>query len=84
MDTTIRSSKDLGHALRRRRQKNSQTQAYIAKSSGTTQNAISRIESGNMGRTVSLIFKILVLLDLEIVIRTRKKGTSQDIENLFP
>ncbi len=84
MPTTIRSSKDLGHALRRTRLKASMTQSDVAKRNGTKQNAISRIESGDMGRTVNLIFKVLGLLDLEIVIRPRSKSSADDIENLFP
>lgn len=82
--TTIRSSQELGHALRRVRQEASKTQAHLASHSGAKQNAISKIEGGNMGRTVSLIFKVLALLDLEIVIRPRRKSSAEDIENLFP
>jgi HTH-type transcriptional regulator/antitoxin HipB len=82
--TTIRSSEDLGHALRRSRLDGSMTQSEIANKSGTKQNAVSRIEGGNMGRTVQLIFKVLALLDLEIIIRPRSKSSAEDIENLFP
>ena len=84
MHTTVRSSKELGHALRRKRLKASMTQSDVAKRNGTKQNAVSRIENGDMGRTVSLIFKVLTVLDLEIVIRPRSKSSAEDIETLFP
>jgi len=84
MSTIIRSSKDLGHALRRKRLKKSMTQSDVAKRNGAKQNAISRIESGDMGRTVGLVFKVLGLLDLELVIRPRTKSSAEDIESLFP
>lgn len=82
--TTIRSSKELGHALRQSRLNGTMTQSDIANRSGTKQNAISRIEGGHMGRTMNLLFKVLALLDLEIVIRPRSKSSTDDIESLFP
>jgi len=80
----IRSGDALGHSLRRIRLEQSLTQSDIAQRSGAKQNAISRIESGNFGRTTALIFKILAILDLEIVIRPRQKSSAEDIESLFP
>jgi len=82
--TTIRSSDQLGHAMSQWRLRASKTQSYVAGRSGTKQNSISRIEGGNMGRTVALLFRVLALLDLEIVIRPRRKSSAKDIENLFP
>jgi len=71
--TTIRSSKELGHALRQSRLNGTMTQSDIANRSGTKQNAISRIEGGHMGRTMNLLF-----------IRPRSKSSADDIESLFP
>ena len=80
----IRSGDALGHSLRRIRSEQSLTQSDIAQRSGVKQNAISRIEGGHLGRTTALIFKILAILDLEIVIRPRQKSSAEDIESLFP
>ena len=79
----IRSGDALGHSLRRIRSEQSLTQSEIAQRSGGKQNAISRIEGGHLGRTTALIFKILAILDLEIVIRKRQKSSAEDIESLF-
>jgi len=42
------------------------------------------IRSGDALGHSPLIFKILAILDLEIVIRPRQKSSAEDIESLFP
>jgi len=83
MKYTVRSVADLGHALRQFRLAKSMTQSDLAQASAAKQNAVSRIETGDAGRTLKLVFKLISLLDLEIEIRPRRKGSAQDIEDIF-
>ncbi|MCF6220913.1 MAG: helix-turn-helix domain-containing protein [Robiginitomaculum sp.] len=83
MKYIARSVADLGHALRQFRLAQDKTQSDVAQASATKQNAISRIETGEAGRTLKLVFKLICILDLEIEIRPRRKGSAQDIEDIF-
>lgn len=83
MNIVVRSPKDLGQALKRYRLNDNISQAELAESIQTHQMGISRIETGRLSRTLSLIFSILKILDLEIEIRPRRKGSAKDIEDMF-
>jgi len=58
-------------------------QVDIANDTRVKQNAVSRLESGQSGVVVDLLFRILARLDLEIEIKPRQKTASQDIANIF-
>lgn len=79
----IRSPKDLGHALEQNRLSKGMTQATLAKSIQKHQTNISRLETGDHNNTISMLFKILSILDLEVEIRPRQKSSAQDIEDMF-
>ena len=83
MQKTARSSNDLGHILKQYRLRDELTQTELAKKTQSHQRLISRIESGNQGRTLHLLFKILKVLDLEKEIRPRQKTTAKDIADMF-
>jgi len=83
MNFSVRSSKDLGHALKRARLEKNLKQVDIANDTRVKQNAVSRLESGQSGVVVDLLFRILARLDLEIEIKPRQKTASQDIANIF-
>ena len=83
MNIVVRSPKDLGQALKRYRLDREISQAELAESIQTHQMGVSRIETGRLSRTLSLIFSVLKVLDLEIEIRPRRKGSAKDIEDMF-
>ncbi|MGJ8563926.1 MAG: helix-turn-helix transcriptional regulator [Alphaproteobacteria bacterium] len=83
MSHIARSAKDLGHILRQIRNSKNLTQAELASKTQTHQRLISRLETGNPGNTLKLIFKIFSIFDLEIEIRPRQKSSAQDIEDMF-
>ena len=78
-----RSTRDMGRILSQYRQDNNLSQAELAKQLNIHQASISRLEGGETNRILDLVFKILSLLDLEIEVRPRKIGSSQDIEDMF-
>lgn len=83
MQKIARSAQDLGHILRQYRRKSEMSQTDLAQRTQTHQRLISRLETGNKGRTLDVIFDVMRALDLEIEIRPRRKGTAQDIEDIF-
>jgi len=78
-----RSADDLGHALRQIRLKHGLTQTQLAKTVGSHQRLISRLETGGFSKTIDLLFRLLSALDLEIEIRPRQKTSSHDIAEMF-
>ncbi len=83
MQKIARSAQDLGHILRQYRYKSEMSQTDLARRTQTHQRLISRLETGNKGRTLDVIFDVMRALDLEIEIRPRRKGSAQDIEDIF-
>lgn len=83
MQNVARSSQDLGHILRQYRKDKEMSQTELAEAMQTHQRMISRLETGNKGRTLDVIFDALRVLDLEIEIRPRRKGSAKDIEDMF-
>ncbi len=83
MDYLVRSEKQAGTVLRRQRRAQKLTQAQLADRAGVRQGTISLMESGAKGTRLSTIMDVLRVLDFEIVIRPRTKGSHQDIENMF-
>jgi HTH-type transcriptional regulator / antitoxin HipB len=70
----IRSTKQLGDAIKRFRKAEAYSQDDLAKSSGLRQAGISHLEAGAEGVRLGTFFKILAALDLEIVLRKREKA----------
>lgn len=66
-----------GELLREARRRNGISQAVLAARAGTTQSAISRIESGRVSPSVDTLWELLYLLgeDLELVAQNRDSGT---------
>lgn len=65
-----------GELLREARRRNGMSQAVLATRAGTTQSAISRIESGRVSPSVDTLWELLYLLgvDLELSIPDRDSG----------
>ncbi|CAN7609335.1 helix-turn-helix domain-containing protein [Phenylobacterium sp. LjRoot164] len=75
MDQVIRDERQLAAALRRERKRLSLTQSDLASSAQKRQATISNLEAG-AGGTLETLFSVLRALELELVVRPRKRGPS--------
>lgn len=83
MDQTARTAKQLGQALRRQRRALGMTQAELGAKTQRRQATISDLENGAGGTQIATLVDVLAALQLELLVRTRGKGASADIETLF-
>ncbi len=83
MDQIARSPKQLGAIIQRQRRKLALTQNGLGAKIKHRQATISRLEAGEPGIRLGTLLDILAALNLEIVVRTRTKGSAEDIEVLF-
>lgn len=83
MTDLARSPKHVGAALRRRRKSIGLTQSELAERAGIRQATVSLMESGTEGVKLSTVMDVLRVLDLEIVLQSRTKGSHADIEDMF-
>jgi HTH-type transcriptional regulator/antitoxin HipB len=83
MDTIIRTEKQLGAALRRRRKQANLTQEEMGARTQLRQATISKLEDGAPATRLSTLMAALAALDQELVIRKRTKGGSESLEGLF-
>jgi HTH-type transcriptional regulator / antitoxin HipB len=60
------SAKELGAALREARIARGETQRDLATRIGVTQSAVSKVEKGNAGASIGLIFQMLRALELPL------------------
>jgi HTH-type transcriptional regulator/antitoxin HipB len=74
-EVVVRDVDQLGAALMRFRRQEKWTQEQVGKKFCVKQAIISSVESGAPGTRLSTLFKVLAALDLEIVIRKRRKTT---------
>ena len=70
----IRTSAQLGPVLQGYRKARALTQAQVGQSIGERQSEISRLELDPSSASLARVFKLLAVLDLELVVRPR--GTS--------
>ncbi len=84
MDLIARTPKQLGDALRRFRRLRMLTQGDIGSRVGLRQATISSVENGEPGTQIRTLTEILKALDLELVLRDRRKAGDVDIQDLFP
>lgn len=83
MEKLVRSAKQLGVVLRRFRHEHGLTQAELAKRAGVRQSTVSQVETGLETVKLATVLDLLRVLDLEITIQPRSKGTLSDIEDMF-
>ena len=83
MKNFVRIPRDLGHAIRQARRGKNLTQADLATRSGVCQETISKVEAGRGGTKLDTILTLLAALDLELLVKTRSKGTASDFDNIF-
>jgi HTH-type transcriptional regulator/antitoxin HipB len=83
MKHLVRTSKNLGHAIREARKAKNLTQKELASMSGVWQETISKIENGSGGTKLETLFDLIAALDLEITVTERSKGASDGLEDIF-
>ena len=71
---TARNPDQLGNALLRYRKLEAWTQKKLGDRAGVKQGIISLVESGTHGTRLETLCKILAALDLEFMVRKRKKS----------
>ena len=82
MEQLVRSRKQMGAAIRRRRRILRLSQKDVGVKAFLRQATISALENGEPGIRMGTILDVITALDLEFVVRERSKA-AQDIENLF-
>lgn len=66
--------KELGAALRQARVARGETQAELAARINVTQSAVSKVETGQPGASIGLIFQMLKALDLPLTIGSKDEA----------
>lgn len=82
METIARTPLQLGNCIRERRRKLGWSQEQLASKIGVRQKTVSDLENSAATRLDTLL-RTLAALDLELVVRTRTKSSSADIEAIF-
>ena len=83
MEQVTRNTKQVGEALRRVRRKGKLSQRQLGEKVGVRQATISSIEGGEPGTQLRTLMDVLAALGLELVIRERGSGMTEDIEGMF-
>ena len=83
MSDLARNPKQIGNLIRRARKQRGLSQTQLGERTGLRQATISLIETGNPAATLETILTVLSVLDLELRIAPRSKGTAADIEDIF-
>ena len=78
-----RNEKQLGSILRRVRKQAGMTQSSLGSHIHLRQGTVSRLEAGAPAVQLRTLMAALSALDLELVIRKRSKGSSDEIADLF-
>ena len=81
MDPLARNEAQLAAALRRFRRKAQLTQRDLAERTGKRQATISNLEGGSA--TLDTLFAVIKALELELVVRPRRKDRDLDLGDLF-
>jgi HTH-type transcriptional regulator/antitoxin HipB len=83
MDTIVRTSRQLGSALRRARRRKGLSQGELASRAQLRQATVSELEGGKATSRLDTIVAVMLALDLEIVLRPRTSGVADDIGKLY-
>jgi HTH-type transcriptional regulator/antitoxin HipB len=78
MRTKTNSPVSLGHILRDARKQKGLSQTEAGKSVGIDQPTLSKIERGESNARLDTLFRLLAALDMEMIIRPRKKSFDGD------
>lgn len=70
----VRSAEQLGNAIQRIRRLLELNQTQLGEKASIKQQSVSTLEKGAPGARLETVFKLLAALDLELVVRFRKRG----------
>jgi len=73
-DYPIRTPQQLGTVVQGYRKTHQLTQAQVGERVGLPQKEISKLEMNPANTSLARVFKLLAALDLELVVRARKKN----------
>jgi HTH-type transcriptional regulator / antitoxin HipB len=82
-DQIARTPKQVGEAVRRYRRSQGLKQKDLGERTNLRQATISALEAGEPGTQLRTLFDVLTALNMELVIRTRTKASTDKIEELF-
>lgn len=83
MTQKIVSPESLGVALRAVRKQKGLSQKAVGHAVGMEQHTISKIEKGNSGTGLGTLFRLLSVLDLDLVVQPRLKPTGDDSGDIW-
>lgn len=83
MEQITRTPKQLGTFLQRRRRNEGLSQEALASRIHLRQATVSALENSASDSRLGTLFDVLSALNLELVVRTRTKGSSREVEELF-
>ena len=83
MSNLARTPKQIGTIIQRARKQRDWTQSDLAERAGLRQGTISIVEAGSNTVKLNTLLAILAALDLEFLIDRRKKGSAEEIEDMF-
>jgi len=78
-----RTPKQIGALLHRQRNLAELSQRELGNNAGLRQATISKIESGSPTTRIQTICSVLAALDLELQVVPRRKGSANNIEDIF-
>jgi len=82
MEQIVRTSKQLGAAIRRHRRSVGLSQAQLGAKTNLRQATISALERGEPGTELRTVIDVMTALGIEIVVRDRSQSSGK-IEDLF-
>jgi HTH-type transcriptional regulator / antitoxin HipB len=82
MDNIARTPKQIGAVIRRQRRQSKLTQNQLGAKIKLRQATVSKLEAGQP-TLLGTLLDVLAALNLEMVIRSRTKGSPQEIEDIF-
>jgi len=83
MDTIVRTSQQMGAAIRRNRKAQDLTQLGLGEKMHARQATVSKLEAGEPATQLRTLLDAMAALNLEIVIRPRTSTPAHEVEDLF-
>lgn len=83
MEQIVRTPKQIGSAIRRRRRGLNLNQTSLGEKTRLRQATISAVEAGVPGTQIGTLCDVLAALDLELVVRPRTRAAPAEIEDIF-
>lgn len=83
MNDIVRTPKQLGASIRRRRKQLGFSQTALGEKIQLRQATISDLEAGVSAARIATLLDALAALDLELVVRPRSKTAPSEIEDIF-